>query len=72
MKHLYRPLYRPAAFSGIPKGWQYAEAPPDLPKVAITFGIPMSRHMFGIIAYDRKLTADEVKQHELEYLGVIG
>jgi hypothetical protein len=69
MKHLYKPLYRPAGFAGLPTGWEYAEAPHDLPQVAMRFGIPMSRHTHGVIAYDHKLTQDEVKRHELEYLG---
>ena len=67
MKHLYRPLYRPAAFAGLPKGWDYVEAPPDL--AHRRRDLPMSRWIHGVIAYDRQLTADELKQHELEYVG---
>ena len=66
-KFLYKPLYRPAAFSGIPKGWDFKEAPPDIAHKRPD--LPMSRWRFGIIAYDRPLTADECKSHELEYVG---
>jgi hypothetical protein len=67
MKHLYKPIYRPAAFSGLPKGWDYVEAPADL--ALRRPDLPVSRHTFGVIAYERQLTAEEVKRHELEYVG---
>lgn len=66
-RHLYAPIYRPAAFSGIPKGWEYVEAPRDVAH-RLTH-LPMSSRTHGVIAYDRQLTAEEVKRHELEYLG---
>jgi hypothetical protein len=55
--HIYRPTLRPVASYTLPEGleWEFVEAPsyanrPDLPS---------SRHPFGVIAVDRKLTADE-------------
>lgn len=64
----YAPLYRPAPFSSIPKGWEFVEAPhegvnrPDLPR---------SKYKHGVIAYKRELTAEEVERNELEYLGEV-
>lgn len=65
-KYLYKPLYRPAAFAGLPKGWDYAEMPPDIAHKRPQ--LPMSRWIHGIVAYDRQLTAEECRQHELEYV----
>jgi hypothetical protein len=67
MKYLYRPLYRPAAFSGIPKGWDYVEAPADLAHRRPE--LPRSTWIHGVIGYDRQLTQDECKNWELEYVG---
>jgi len=65
-KFLYKPLYRPAPFSGIPKGWDYVEAPPDIAHRRMD--LPMSNWIHGVIAYDRPLTKDECKNHELEFV----
>ena len=67
MKHKYAPIYRPAPFAGLPKGWDFVEVPRDL--ATKRPDLPMSQRMFGVIAYDRQLTEEEVKRHELEYLG---
>jgi hypothetical protein len=67
MAHLYRPLLRPAVFAGLPKGWYYAEAPPDIAHKRPD--LPASTWRYGVIAYERKLTPEEVAQHDLEYLG---
>ena len=65
-KYLYRPLYRPAAFANLPKGWDYVEAPPDLAYRGLRRDLPMSSWIFGIIGYDRMLTPEEIRDHELE------
>jgi hypothetical protein len=67
-KHLYKPLFRPAAFAGLPKGWDYVEAPPDIAHKRPD--IPMSRWIHGVIAYDRQLSREECHQHDLEFVGV--
>ncbi len=67
MRHLYKPLYRPAAFSGIPKGWQYVEAPPDLAHRRPE--LPMSTWIHGIISYAEPLTKDQCRSFELEFIG---
>lgn len=66
-RYLYAPIYRPAPFSGLPKGWDFAEAPADVaPRRP---DLPVSSRRYGVIAYDRKLTPEEVRAFELEYLG---
>lgn len=61
--HHYKPLYRPASFATVPKGWVYIEAPsyvtgrPDLPQ---------SKHKHGVIGYDHPLSMTEVERFELE------
>jgi hypothetical protein len=67
VKHLYAPQYRPPGYATVPAGWELVENPkltpfkrPDLPR---------SNHNFGVIAYERELTAEEIKSYELTYLG---
>ena len=67
MKHIYRPLYRPAPFAGLPKGWDFVEVPIEL--AGSRRDLPVSRYRHGVIGYDRKLTVEEVADHQLEYLG---
>ena len=67
MKYLYKPLYRPAPFSGIPKGWDYAEVPPEY--VHKRPDVPPSTWVHGVIFYTRQLTSQECKSFELEYVG---
>jgi hypothetical protein len=66
-RYLYRPLYRPASFATVPKGWDYVEAPAQF--APNRTDIPRSMHKFGIIAYDHQLTDDEVSRYELDYVG---
>ena len=65
--YLYKPLLRPAVFAGLPKGWDYAEAPPDL--VHRRRDIPASSWRYGIIRYDRRLSHEEETRNDLEYVG---
>lgn len=57
-EYLYRPLLRPVGYATIPDGveWEYVEAPPNL---TTRPDLPASRHPYGVIKTDRKLTADE-------------
>ena len=66
IEYLYRPLYRPAHFAGLPKGWDYVEAPACEPDIAVRRGLPLSRQTYGIIAYTRPLTKQEQADHQLE------
>jgi hypothetical protein len=62
----YRPTLRPAPCGGIPSGiqWDYVENPRDFP--VNRPDLPPSRHRFGIVALDRKLTESEVHHFDLE------
>lgn len=67
-RYLYTPLYRPAHFAGLPQGWDYVEAPAHQSARIARPDLPQSERPFGVIAYRRPLSADEVAQHELEVL----
>ena len=60
----YRMLYRPAGFATLPSklGWEYVEVPPGHPN---PFGLPVSHWMYGVIATERPLTADELQSYEI-------
>lgn len=68
IEYLYRPMYRPAHFAAMPKGvkWDYVEAPACDPMIAVRRGLPLSKHQYGIIATDRRLTEEERRDFELE------
>jgi hypothetical protein len=53
----YRPTLRPASFSTLPQGirWDFVEVPVDVRRPEL----PLSRHRYGVIAVNRRLTADE-------------
>ncbi len=65
IEYLYRPLLRPASICTVPAGWDYVEAPEEEPDIARRRGIPLSKQRYGIIAYSRRLTKDEMKQFSL-------
>jgi hypothetical protein len=66
-KHLYAPIYRPAAFAGLPEGWEYVESPPALAHKLRH--LPMSTYVHGVIAYGRALSVAEARRLGLEYVG---
>lgn len=68
IEYLYRPMYRPVHFSAMPKDvqWDYVEAPACDPMISIRRHLPLSRHQFGIITCNRRLTENERKEYELE------
>jgi hypothetical protein len=65
---LYRMKYRPPGFASLPKGlnWDYHEVPSTMPHVAAKRGIPLSKHLHGVIKTDRHLTPDEMDSYEIE------
>ena len=60
--HLYRPLLQPASSYTLPAGvdWDYVQAP-VIGGLINWFGLPQSRHPFGVIRTDRELTTEECK-----------
>jgi hypothetical protein len=64
--HRYRPLLRPAGHCSLPIGvqWAYVEAP-ALGGLIDWFGLPQSRHPFGVIRTNRELTIEECKRFDL-------
>ena len=64
--HFYRPLLRPASPYSLPAGvqWVYAQAP-AVGGLIDWFGLPPSRHPFGVLCTDRKLTIEECKRFDL-------
>lgn len=59
----YIPLLRPASFCTLPRGvkWEFVEVPSYVNR----FDLPASSHTHGVIATDRKLTADECDRFDL-------
>lgn len=66
--HAYRLLYRPPSTFTVPTGWTLLEKPPDAYHINRP-DLPFSKHRFGVVGYERQLSADEVEKWELEYLG---
>jgi hypothetical protein len=64
---LYQPTLRPASFCTLPPGleWDFVEAPANDAAIAVRRGLPLSRHMFGIIATTRRLTTEERERYGL-------
>jgi hypothetical protein len=63
--HRYRPLRRPSSCTFADVHWDYVEAP-VMGGLVDWFGLPQSRHAFGVIRTDRELTAEECKRFDLE------
>lgn len=63
-RYHYKPLLRPASFASVPAGWDYVEAP--LEYAPNRRDIPRSKHKYGIIAYNRPLTEEEMEHYSLE------
>ncbi|MHB1869650.1 MAG: hypothetical protein ACYCT1_02190 [Steroidobacteraceae bacterium] len=65
-RYLYRPLLRPAGFATMPAGlkWDYVEAAQEIAHLRPT--LPVSRHRYGVIACDRKLTPEECQRFDLK------
>ena len=68
IEYLYRPMYRDAYASAFPSDvkWDYVEAPASDPMISIRRGLPPSRHQFGIIATNRRLTPQERNEFQME------
>lgn len=63
--HRYTLKYRPPGFATLPKGWILVERP-QIPGFDRREDLPVSRHRFGIVAYERPLTDDEIRNYELD------
>ena len=64
-RHAYALRYRPPSFT-LPKGWTLAERGANTPEFSARTDVPVGRHRFGVIEYDRPLTAEERDTHELD------
>ena len=68
-RYLYAPRYRPPSSFTLPKGdWDLVENPKMTPFPGRR-DLPLSKHNFGVVSYDRELTPDEIESYELDYLG---
>lgn len=65
---LYTPKYRPPAFSVLPKGYELVETPQDRAGYNRP-ELPTGEHRFGVVAWTKKLTSDDLERYELKYLG---
>lgn len=67
-KHRYAPMYRPPGIT-LPKGWELVERP-SMHEAGFDrrTDLPVSRHPFGVIEYDRSLSDEEVSQYQLEVI----
>ena len=68
MIYKYVPLYRPPGFASLPKGWTLLERPRLNCGYDRRTDLPLSQRMFGVVGYDRQLTASEVTNYQLEVL----
>lgn len=64
-RHLYRPVFRPPGYGGLPHGvrWSFVEVPLSLSHEHRD--LPVSRYTYGIIATDRALTEKERSTFDL-------
>ena len=67
VRHFYVPLLRPATHFGAPRGWSYSEAPGDIAHMRTD--LPVSKYRHGVIYYSQALTAEQVDDFSLQYLG---
>jgi hypothetical protein len=67
MTHLYTLLYRPPGHATLPKGWTLVERP-QMPGWERRGDLPVSAHQFGVVAYERPLTQEEIRAYELRPL----
>lgn len=65
----YTMLYRPPSFATLPRGigWTLVERP-NIPCSGYErrTDLPVSTHPFGVLVFDREVTADEVTRFELQ------
>jgi len=61
----YTLKYRPPGFATLPKGWALVERP-QIPGFDRREDLPVSRHRFGVVAYERPLTDKEIQDYELD------
>lgn len=63
-QHRYTLMYRPPSFATLPPGWMLVERP-QVPGFERRQDLERSSHRFGVVAYERPLTDDEVTAYEL-------
>lgn len=66
--YLYTLQYRPPGIGTCPKGWELVERP-RMPGWERRTDLPESKHRFGVIGYERPLSAEDVERYELTPLG---
>ena len=62
----YTQLYRPPSSCALPKGWTLVERPFEGFEKRID--LPLSEYRFGIVEFERMLTADEIEDFELKLI----
>lgn len=62
--HTYTTKYRPPGFATVPAGFRFVASGKDNP-LPLRTDLPRSPHRFGVVAYDRPLTAREIEAYEM-------
>ncbi len=64
----YRMKYRPASYSTLPSKlqWSWVELPHGMRGVNHCFSLPYSTWQFGVFITERPLTADELRDFEID------
>ena len=63
-EHTYTTKYRPPGFATVPAGFRFVASGKDNP-LPLRTDLPRSPHRFGVVAYDRPLTARELEAYEM-------
>lgn len=59
-------LYRPPSFASLPAGWELVEKPRQTPhNFERRTDLPVSPFPFGVVGFQRELTAMECEQYQL-------
>jgi hypothetical protein len=71
MSKIYKMRYRPAGFATLPSrlGWSYVEAPARADVGVRRPDLPVSRYPFGTFTTERDLTAEELRDFEIDIVG---
>ena len=67
MTFKYTLLYRPPSSCTLPKGWTLIERP-QVPGFESRTDLPLSKHYFGVVEFERVLTQDEAADYQLKAL----
>lgn len=69
MMWLYAPAYRPPTYGSVPSGYFLIERGSVVDAAPLRTDLPIGKHAFGVVAYKRELTKDEVDDFQLFPLG---